>query len=265
MGNVIALALTNASVLRNDPLRPFLMKVRRNGRHAGVGHLMKGLSMQRYAILIDGAFAIRKLQKGRAAFPAAADIEAIGAALAATECLRELSRLRVYFYHARPAIQTLTNPISKRQVALGETRVHANHVRLLSDLEIAPDFALRLGETHTVGWKIGDTAFRRLLRQPKAIQAEDLTPAIEQKGVDLRMGLDIARLALTHSVDAIVVVTGDSDLVPAFKFARREGLRVFLCHLGHGVKRELRVHADRIIRLDLSAIRPAQTRLEEAA
>jgi len=216
-------------------------------------------------MLIDGAFAIRKLRRRCDAFPAAADMEAIAAAIGADECLNGLSRLRVYFYHARPAMQTLTNPLSKRKVALSGTRVHADHVRLLNDLEIAPDFALRLGDTSTLGWKIGDAAFRRLLRQPKLIQAEDLVPAIEQKGVDLRMGLDIARLALTHSVEAIVVVTGDSDLIPAFKFARREGVRVFLCQVGHGVKRELRAHADRIIRLDMSALATARNPLVQAA
>lgn len=69
----------------------------------------------------------------------------------------------------------------------------------------------------------------------------------KQKGVDLRIGLDIARLALRQMVSSIVVVTGDSDLIPAFKFARREGCRVYLDHMGHGVKRELKVHADLIL------------------
>ena len=63
----------------------------------------------------------------------------------------------------------------------------------------------------------------------------------------LRIGLDIARLALREMVDIIVVVTGDSDLVPAFRFARREGVRVFLDHMGHGVRRELKAHADIIL------------------
>jgi uncharacterized LabA/DUF88 family protein len=106
---------------------------------------------------------------------------------------------------------------------------------------------------------VGAAAFRRLLRQPDRLEAGDLVPAIQQKGVDLRIGLDIAKLTLTRSVEAIVVVTGDSDLVPAFKFARREGVRVFLCHLGHGVRRELRAHADRIIRVKLPSNLAAPT------
>lgn len=73
-------------------------------------------------------------------------------------------------------------------------------------------------------------------------------PNVEQKGVDLRIGLDIAKLALQRLVDIVVVVTGDSDLIPAFKFARREGLQVYLCHFDHGVRRDLKVHTDRLIK-----------------
>lgn len=52
------------------------------------------------------------------------------------------------------------------------------------------------------------------------VAANDLVPDIKQKEVDLRIGLDIARLAMKNTVDSIVVVAGDSDLVPVFKFAQ---------------------------------------------
>jgi uncharacterized LabA/DUF88 family protein len=182
----------------------------------------------RYAVLLDGAFVIRRLEAQLGRFPTAGDIQAFAAAIHAHECISELSRLRIYFYHAHPAAGVLVNPVN------------------------IPDFALRLGETATNGWRVGSSAFRNLIRNPRLIEAEDLVPAIEQKGVDLRIGLEIARLALTSSVQAIVAVTGDSDLVPAFKFARREGLRVFLCHMGHRIKRELLIHADRDIRITSS-------------
>jgi uncharacterized LabA/DUF88 family protein len=79
----------------------------------------------------------------------------------------------------------------------------------------------------------------------RRITAQDFTFDIEQKGVDLRMGLDIARIALRGLAGTIVVITGDSDLIPAFKFARREGIRVYLDPLQGGVRPELRIHADR--------------------
>jgi uncharacterized LabA/DUF88 family protein len=39
----------------------------------------------------------------------------------------------------------------------------------------------------------------------------------------MRIGLDIASMTLKHQVDTLVLVTGDSDFVPAAKLARREG------------------------------------------
>ena len=64
----------------------------------------------------------------------------------------------------------------------------------------------------------------------------------------MRIGLDIASLAIKRLVSAVVLVTGDSDLIPAMKLARREGLRVFLGTLGSTqIRPELKVHADRII------------------
>ncbi len=110
-----------------------------------------------------------------------------------------------------------------------------------------PNFSLRLGEAVPMGWRLGDRALKSLSKTTRKIEPKDFVPDIKQKGVDLRIGLDIARLSLSHLVDVIVVVTGDSDMVPAFKFARREGLRIYLDHLEHGVRRELKAHADIIL------------------
>lgn len=71
--------------------------------------------------------------------------------------------------------------------------------------------------------------------------------------MDLRLGLDIARLALRQLVGVVMVVTGDSDLIPAFKFARREGIRVYLASLSHGVRRDLKAHCDLMLDVRLPA------------
>ena len=80
------------------------------------------------------------------------------------------------------------------------------------------------------------------------VQSADLKPSVMQKGVDLRIGLDIAALTLKQHVDIIVLVTGDSDFIPALKFARREGKQVFLYTLGHDVHPDLYTHADKCIK-----------------
>jgi uncharacterized LabA/DUF88 family protein len=48
----------------------------------------------------------------------------------------------------------------------------------------------------------------------------DVLYEVEQKGVDVRIGVDIATLAYKKLVDRIVLVTGDSDFVPAAELAR---------------------------------------------
>ena len=68
-----------------------------------------------------------------------------------------------------------------------------------------------------------------------------------QKGVDIKIGLDLAWIALKRVVDVIVLVTGDSDFVAVMKFARKEGLKVILNPMGHSVRRELKAHADLVI------------------
>ena len=49
---------------------------------------------------------------------------------------------------------------------------------------------------------------------------------------------------MKRHADIIVLVAGDSDFVPAMKFARREGAQLFLVTLGHAVRPEMNEHAD---------------------
>lgn len=161
--------------------------------------------------------------------------------------LQALDLLRIYFYDSPPASGVLTNPIDGAVLDLAKTKVYQDHSKLLNEVELLPNFAVRRGELVARGWKLGQKAFQRLQKKPEPPTAKDLVPNIQQKGVDLRIGVDVARLALRQLVQVIVVVTGDSDLVPAFKFARREGLRVYLDHLSLPVRRELTAHADVVV------------------
>jgi uncharacterized LabA/DUF88 family protein len=150
-------------------------------------------------------------------------------------------------YDAPPPSGKLTNPIDGTNVDLSSHPDYPKNVGLHQLLEVDPDLALRMGDAAVHGWTFGQMALKSLSKKPRAPVAKDLVPNIEQKGVDLRIGLDIARVSLRALVSSVVVVTGDSDLIPAFKFARREGIRVYLDHMGHGVKRGLKVHADLIL------------------
>jgi uncharacterized LabA/DUF88 family protein len=201
----------------------------------------------RYAILLDGGFVLKKLEKKLKHFPTADDVVNECERIRTRPELSDYELLRIYFYHAPPCGVTIINPIDKSKVDLSKSATYAKSQALLDSLEMKNDFALRLGETSPQGWRLGLSALKSIASGgPRVLIPKDLVPDVNQKGVDLRIGLDLARLALRELVRVVVVVTGDSDMIPAFKFARREGVRVYLDHMGHRVKRDLQAHTDLI-------------------
>jgi uncharacterized LabA/DUF88 family protein len=55
-------------------------------------------------------------------------------------------------------------------------------------------------------------------------------PIFQQKRVDLMLGLDFALLSGKRQISHAVIVSGDSDLLPAFHVAKEEGILVWLFH-----------------------------------
>lgn len=206
--------------------------------------------LARYAILLDGGFVTKKLRERLKRAATADDIESMCAQIARCEHVANYELLRKYYYDAPPSQETIDLPVSEgvRELATTERFKHAQS--LYDQLELRPGFALRMGETRVTPqrWKMKDRAVRQLKRQPRPLQDNDFDLDINQKGVDIRIGLDMARLALRDLVRAVVVVTADSDFVPAFKFVRREGVQVVLSTMGHkGARRELKAHADFVL------------------
>ncbi|TAN52305.1 MAG: NYN domain-containing protein [Methylococcaceae bacterium] len=156
----------------------------------------------------------------------------------------------MYYYDAPPLEQTIKKPLGGAQINLGDTDLSRRNKSLLAKLATMPFFALRLGELHFRGWHVKNGKLPEIDAQVTLAHA-DLQPNIQQKGVDMRIGLDIAALTLKKQVQIIVLVTGDSDFVPAMKFARREGTQLFLVHLGHDVKDALIHHADVVMHVEL--------------
>jgi uncharacterized LabA/DUF88 family protein len=78
----------------------------------------------------------------------------------------------------------------------------------------------------------------------QSIQANDVALGLRQKGVDMRIAIDIASLTLKQQVSTIVLVAGDSDFVPAAKLARREGMEFILDPLWQNVNEDLFEHID---------------------
>lgn len=201
----------------------------------------------RFAILVDGGFFVRKLYTRLKRHPQVEDVLDAVSEFRAHGVLNDYELLRTYYYDAFPATGKIRHPITGVETNLADTPVFRRNKAFLQKLELQPDISLRAGELSPRGYKLSHTAMQDETLSERPLAEPDFVPDIEQKGVDLRIGLDIARLSLRGLVRTVVVVTGDSDLIPAFKFARREGVRVILAHMGHGVKRELKAHTDGMI------------------
>jgi uncharacterized LabA/DUF88 family protein len=119
---------------------------------------------------------------------------------------------------------------------------HQNQV--LERLRKQPFLAVRTGELSFDGWLPLEKALANVIQTGRAFVPADFRPVLRQKGIDLRIGVDTTSLARDGLIDRLVLVACDSDLVPAMKLARREGVQVVLVSLGAGVKKVLREHAD---------------------
>ena len=141
------------------------------------------------------------------------------------------------------------NPISKTTINLKKSPVYSWTNEFFDELSKHRKIALRMGELleGSGGYVLRETALRKLLQ--KQITVDDLTISdfvldFVQKGVDMRIGLDIASLAHKHLVDQIVLIAGDSDFIPAAKHARREGIDFILDPMWQDVKKSLLLHID---------------------
>jgi uncharacterized LabA/DUF88 family protein len=168
-------------------------------------------------------------------------------------CIRHLKKddylYRIFYYDTEPLDKKGHNPITKKAIDFNRTPVAIAQRNLFNSIKKTPNFALRLGKTvwRNNEWLLKADKMKALLE--KKITVDDLTendfrPLIEQKAVDMKLGLDITYIATKRLSDLLVIITGDADIVPALKFARREGMQVCLDPLWHPIRPELSEHVD---------------------
>lgn len=95
--------------------------------------------------------------------------------------------------------------------------------------------ALRIGSLNYRGWKLTDEFYGNLINgtvSPNSISESDIKPNFTQKGVDMKIGIDIASLVFKKLVSRIILFSGDTDMVPAMKLARVEGIQIVMIQIG---------------------------------
>lgn len=203
------------------------------------------------AILVDGGFYRRRAQK------AFGDVDAQNRANELSEyCQRHLhwhnennELYRVFYYDCPPATKRIFHPFLQRQIDLSKTDLYAWTNQFLNELKKKRKFALRLGKLaeEQAHYTLRPEVIKRLFNHSLSFEnltENDFCIEIEQKGVDMKIGLDIASLSYKHQVEQIVLISGDSDFVSAAKLARREGIDFILDPLGAPIKPDLFEHID---------------------
>jgi uncharacterized LabA/DUF88 family protein len=156
---------------------------------------------------------------------------------------------RVFFYDCPPLTKRTQLPISKKAIDLSQTETAKARIAIHSELQTVRKVALRLGRLNEkFGWRVKSDAAARWISSTETIIPTDDDFEIDtvQKGVDMRLGLDVASMAFKKQVDQIVLVAGDADFVPAAKLARREGIDVVLDPMGGTPAKDLIANVDGI-------------------
>jgi len=189
---------------------------------------------------------------------------------------------RIFYYDAVPYAGKAHHPIDNRPIDFNKSDLAKQRRELFDVLRKQRKVALRLGKvTREHDWALNPALTKQLLRTRQCVAAlEGLGSAeadndinlqltaedarnlqtlrnlwasldggavrlgLRQKGVDMRIGIDIASLSLKRQVKTIILVAGDSDFVPAAKMARREGMEFILDPLWQQINPDLFEHID---------------------
>ena len=156
---------------------------------------------------------------------------------------------RVFYYDCPPSEKKVYHPFTKSVFDLGRTDDYTWANSFFKELTHKRKFALRMGKLadEQAFFNLRPDITKKLFRG--AITLEDIKESdfcidMKQKGVDMRIGIDISSLAYKKQVDRIILISGDSDFVPAAKQARREGIDFILDPMRSPIKDDLFEHID---------------------
>ncbi|MCD8292871.1 MAG: NYN domain-containing protein [Prevotellaceae bacterium] len=209
------------------------------------------------AVLIDGGFFVKRFNhlynKDRKA--SGKEVADMLYTMAMDHVGSKNTLYRIFYYDCYPIAKKVHNPITGKAVDFSKTPEYEFKMDLLNALKKKRKVALRMGDLKDNNkWQIYPRKLKELFKGETSFPdlcEEDVYLDIRQKGIDMKIGVDIASLALKHFVDTIVLFAGDSDFVPASKLARREGVDFILDPMKANVDSQLFEHVDGVYNANL--------------
>ena len=133
-------------------------------------------------------------------------------------------------------------------VDLDKSDTYTWMLTFLDELRKKRKLALRLGQlSDQAYYNLRPEVTRKLLAGSISVSSlteDDFIFVAQQKGVDMRVGLVIASLAYKKQVGQVILISGDSDFIPAAKLARREGIDFILDPMWADITDDLHEHID---------------------
>ena len=208
--------------------------------------------MSKTAILVDGGFFRKRARRLWGEYSPEETAKALF-----SYCKRHLSEhtqyhelYRIFYYDCPPIKKQMYHPLTGATIDFSKTEQYRWMNEFLDELKKRRKVALRLGiiDENNSSFTLKYQSLKKLCSgsiQLSELTIADFEPDIKQKGVDMKIGVDIASLAYKKQVEQIILIAGDSDFVPAAKLARREGIDFVLDPLDAPIKEELFEHIDR--------------------
>lgn len=159
---------------------------------------------------------------------------------------------RIFYYDCKPSEKGVYHPLTRKMKFLKDSAQYKWSTEFQKEIVSKRKVALRLGELldNNLSYSLRPEAIKKLCNRTITVDNltyDDFKLNIQQKGVDMRIGLDIADLANKKLVDQIILISGDSDFIPAAKHARREGIDFILDPMSQSVKDNLIEHIDGLV------------------
>lgn len=159
------------------------------------------------------------------------------------------SLYRIFYYDCPPIEKKLYHPFLKNQVDFRKSDQYKWMTDFITELKNKRKVAIRLGKLaeSQAHYTIDHQVIKKLCNGTKSysdLTENDFRLCLDQKGVDMQIGIDIATITYKKLADRIVLISGDSDFVPAAKLARREGIDFILDPMHAQIKPDLFEHID---------------------
>lgn len=149
------------------------------------------------AIFIDGGYLTKVLKESFGACDI--DFAKLSSFLAGENHI-----LRTYYYNCMP--------YKSAQPSSGESTRYEKMQRFMNALEQLDHYEVRLGKLE----------FRGRTTEGK--------PIFTQKRVDILLGCDLVLLSAKGKIGKAIIITGDSDFIPAIEIAKNEGVEIELVY-----------------------------------